>query len=67
LHILKTARPHFLLCYLWTRLGLPLAAMRYVMYRTSGFVDDVMFLYMEGTGPNQRRCVCLVQFARRWH
>jgi len=27
----------------WTWLGLPLTALQYVMYSTSGFVDDVMF------------------------
>jgi len=38
-------------------------AIRYVL---PVFMDD-MFYTMQGMDPNQRRCVCFVQFARRLH
>jgi len=47
-----TLKLHDIFCtyYLWPWLGPPLTTMQYVMYSTSGFVDDVMFAHNEVYG-----------------
>jgi len=56
-HISGTTRPiftNFCACYLWPWLGPPLAAYS-DMLRTSGFVDDVSYLYISELAVRRRR------------
>jgi len=62
-HISKTLCPH-VTCTgcLWSRIGPPLTAMRYVTY-FHFLLNNVMFSHLERIGQNQRRRVCFVEFA----
>jgi len=67
-HVSKTTRPNLTIFSVRVICGrVSVLCWQHNTLRTSGFVNDVMFSYNSGNRPDQRRCLCFVQFARWRH